>query len=251
MAIEKQLGTEDTQVRSMGSAVEIQPDTSREDQIREAAEILVANEEVLIDDEIAIDEPQISFNTNLAEVLPDDILGSIANDLLSSIKGDKQSRSEWEKTYTDGLKYLGMKFDEGRSQPFEGSSGVIHPILAESVTAFQAQAYKEMLPAKGPVKTEIIGARTIETENQAERVQEFMNYYIMNVMQEYDPELDQMLFYLPLAGSAFKKVYFDFVLNRAMSKFIPPEDLIVPYEAADISSAERITHVINMSSIRS
>ena len=248
MAIEKQLGTEDTQVRSMGSAVEIQPDTSREDQIREAAEILVANEEVLIDDEIAIDEPQISVNTNLAEVLPDDILGSIANDLLSSIKGDKQSRSEWEKTYTDGLKYLGMKFDEGRSQPFEGSSGVIHPILAESVTAFQAQAYKEMLPAKGPVKTEIIGARTIETENQAERVQEFMNYYIMNVMQEYDPELDQMLFYLPLAGSAFKKVYFDFVLNRAMSKFIPPEDLIVPYEAADISSAERITHVINMSS---
>ena len=180
--------------------------------------------------------------------MPDDILGSIANDLLSSIKGDKQSRSEWEKTYTDGLKYLGMKFDEGRSQPFEGSSGVIHPILAESVTAFQAQAYKEMLPAKGPVKTEIIGARTIETENQAERVQEFMNYYIMNVMEEYDPELDQMLFYLPLAGSAFKKVYFDFVLNRAMSKFIPPEDLIVPYEAADISSAERITHVINMSS---
>ena len=111
MAIEKQLGTEDTQVRSMGSAVEIQPDTSREDQIREAAEILVANEEVLIDDEIAIDEPQIGFNANLAEALPDDILGSIANDLLSSIKGDKQSRSEWEKTYTDGLKYLGINLD--------------------------------------------------------------------------------------------------------------------------------------------
>jgi hypothetical protein len=248
MAIDKQLGTEDnTEIRSMGSAVEIQPDTSREDQIRQAAEILVANEEVLIDDEISPEGPQIGFNSNLAEVLPEDILGSIANDLLSSIKGDKQSRSEWEKTYTDGLKYLGMKFDEGRSQPFEGSSGVIHPILAESVTQFQAQAYKEMLPAKGPVKTEIIGARTVETENQAERVQEFMNYYIMNVMEEYDPELDQMLFYLPLAGSAFKKVYFDFVLNRAMSKFIPPEDLIVPYEAADISSAERITHAINMS----
>ena len=248
MAIDKQLGTEDNpDIRSMGSAVEIQPDTSREDQIRQAAEILVANEEVLIDEEITPEEPQFGFNTNLAEVLPDDILGKIANDLLSSIKSDKQSRSEWEKTYTDGLKYLGMKFDEGRSQPFEGSSGVIHPILAESVTQFQAQAYKEMLPAKGPVKTEIIGARTVETENQAERVQEFMNYYIMNVMEEYDPELDQMLFYLPLAGSAFKKVYFDFVLNRAMSKFIPPEDLIVPYEAADISSAERITHAINMS----
>ena len=248
MAIDKQLGTEDNpDIRSMGSAIEIQPDTSREDQIRQAAEILVANEEVLIDEEITPEEPQFGFNANLAEVLPDDILGSIANDLLSSIKGDKQSRSEWEKTYTDGLKYLGMKFDEGRSQPFEGSSGVIHPILAESVTQFQAQAYKEMLPAKGPVKTEIIGARSVETENQAERVQEFMNYYIMNVMEEYDPELDQMLFYLPLAGSAFKKVYFDFVLNRAMSKFIPPEDLIVPYEAADISSAERITHAINMS----
>ncbi len=249
MAIDKQLGTADNpDIRNTSSAVEIQPDTTREDQIREAAEILVSGQEVLIDDEIAPETPQVGFNINLAEVLLDDILQSISSDLLSSIKGDKQSRSEWEKTYTDGLKYLGMKFDDQRSQPFEGSSGVIHPILAEAVTQFQAQAYKEMLPAKGPVKTEIVGARTVETENQAERVQEFMNYYIMNVMEEYDPELDQMLFYLPLAGSAFKKVYFDFVLNRAMSKFIPPEDLIVPYEAADISSAERITHVINMSS---
>ena len=249
MAIDKALGTEDNpDIKQMGSAVEVMPDTTREDQIRQAAEILVDQEQVLIDGEITPDIPQIGFNINLAEVLGDDVLASIASDLLSSIKGDKQSRSEWEKTYTDGLKYLGMKFDDARSQPFEGSSGVIHPILAEAVTQFQAQAYKEMLPAKGPVKTEIVGARTVEIENQAERVQEFMNYYIMNVMKEYDPELDQMLFYLPLAGSAFKKVYFDVVLNRAMSKFIPPEDLIVPYEAADISSAERITHVINMSS---
>ena len=249
MAIDKALGTEDNpDIKQMGSAVEVMPDTTREDQIRQAAEILVDQEQVLIDAEITPDIPQIGFNVNLAEVLGDDVLASIASDLLSSIKGDKQSRSEWEKTYTDGLKYLGMKFDDARSQPFEGSSGVIHPILAEAVTQFQAQAYKEMLPAKGPVKTEIVGARTVEIENQAERVQECMNYYIMNVMEEYDPELDQMLFYLPLAGSAFKKVYFDVVLNRAISKFIPPEDLIVPYEAADISSAERITHVINMSS---
>ena len=249
MAIDKPLGTEnDPNVKNLGSAVEIQPDTSREDQIRAAAEILVSEENLLVDGEIEQTAPVMNFNMNLAEVLPQDTLQSISNDLLSSIKGDKQSRSEWEKTYTDGLKYLGMKFDDSRSQPFEGSSGVIHPILAEAVTQFQAQAYKEMLPAKGPVKTEIIGARTVETENQAERVQEFMNYYIMNVMEEYDPELDQMLFYLPLAGSAFKKIYFDFVLNRAMSKFIPPEDLIVPYEAADISSAERITHAISMSS---
>ena len=249
MAIDKQLGTEDNpDIRNMSTAVEVQPDTTREDQIREAAEILVSGENLLLDEEIVVEEPVVGFNINLAEVLPEDILQNISNDLLSSIKSDKQSRSEWERTYTDGLKYLGMKFDEGRSQPFEGSSGVIHPILAEAVTQFQAQAYKEMLPAKGPVKTEIVGARTVETESQAERVQEFMNYYIMNVMEEYDPELDQMLFYLPLAGSAFKKVYFDFVLNRAISKFIPPEDLIVPYEATDISSAERITHVINMSS---
>jgi len=249
MAIDKALGTEDNpDIKQMGSAVEVMPDTTREDQIKQAAEILVDQEQVLIDAEITPEIPQIGFNINLAEVLGDDVLASIASDLLSSIKGDKQSRSEWEKTYTDGLKYLGMKFDDARSQPFEGSSGVIHPILAEAVTQFQAQAYKEMLPAKGPVKTEIVGARTVEIENQAERVQEFMNYYIMNVMEEYDPELDQMLFYLPLAGSAFKKVYFDVVLNRAISKFIPPEDLIVPYEAADISSAERITHVINMSS---
>tara|TARA_R100001126_G_scaffold85547_2_gene54079 strand:+ start:119 stop:2605 length:2487 start_codon:yes stop_codon:yes gene_type:complete len=249
MAIDKPLGTEDDpNIKVTGSSVEIQPDTTREDQIREAAEILITSQDVLIDEEIQQETPQLNFNMNLAEVLPEDILQNISNDLLSSIKSDKQSRSEWEKTYTDGLKYLGMKFDDSRSQPFEGSSGVIHPILAEAVTQFQAQAYKEMLPAKGPVKTEIVGARTVQTEDQAERVQEFMNYYIMNVMEEYDPELDQMLFYLPLAGSAFKKVYFDFVLNRAMSKFIPPEDLIVPYEAADISSAERITHAINMSS---
>ena len=174
--------------------------------------------------------PVEDFGANLAELIEDSVLNKLAGDILDSINQDKQSRSDWEKTYTDGLKYLGMKFDEGRSQPFEGSSGVIHPILAEAVTQFQAQAYKEMLPAKGPVKTQVIGARTVETETQADRVQEFMNFYIMNVMKDYDPELDMLLFYLPLAGSAFKKVYYDNVLNRAVSKFIAPEDLIVPYE---------------------
>ena len=248
MAIDK-LGTnEDPDIKVQGSAVEITPDTTREEQIAAAAQILVDDEQILIDDEIQEDVmPQMSFDANLVDFIDQITLEKISNDLLSSIQGDKQSRSEWEKTYTDGLKYLGMKFDETRSQPFEGSSGVVHPILAEAVTQFQAQAYKEMLPAKGPVKTEIVGARTIDTENQAERVQEFMNYYIMNEMEEYDPELDQMLFYLPLAGSCFKKVYFDNVLNRAVAKFIAPEDLIVPYEAADISSAERITHSITMS----
>jgi hypothetical protein len=250
MAIERrELGTENSpDIRVQGAAVEVFPEPSRADEIRNAAEILVAEEGILLDDEQFEERPpEMPFSANLAELVDDKTLGKLASDILSSINQDKESRSDWEKTYTDGLKYLGMKFDEGRSQPFEGSSGVIHPILAEAVTQFQAQAYKEMLPAKGPVKTQIIGARTVETETQADRVQEFMNYYIMNVMKDYDPELDMMLFYLPLAGSAFKKVYFDNVLNKAVSKFIAPEDLIVPYEASDLSSAERVTHAINMS----
>ena len=243
------LGTEnDPDIMEQGSAVTVEQEPTREELISDAAQILVNENEILVGDELVEQPmPQMDFNSNLVEFISEDVAKKLASDLTSSIKGDKQSRSEWEKTYKEGLEYLGMKFDEQRSQPFEGSSGVVHPILAEAVTQFQAQAYKEMLPAKGPVKTEILGARTIETENQAERVQEFMNYYIMNVMKEYDPELDMLLFYLPLAGSAFKKVYFDFVTNKAVSKFIPPEDLIVPYEASDISSAERITHVINMS----
>jgi len=249
MAIDKALGTEnDPDIFDQNRSIEVIPEQSRQEQISDAAQILVNEEEVLITDELEQEPmPAIEFDSNLVDFIDDQILQTISSDLLSSIKSDKQSRSEWEKTYTDGLQYLGMKFDDARSQPFEGSSGVIHPILAEAVTQFQAQAYKEMLPAKGPVKTEIIGARTIESESQAERVQEFMNYYIMNVMQEYDPELDMLLFYLPLAGSAFKKVYFDFATNKAISKFIPPEDLIVPYEASDMSSAERITHAISMS----
>ena len=249
MVIEKKLGTEDNpDIVESSRSVEVIPERTRQEEIRDAANILVTEEEVLLDDEMVEPEtPEEDFFANLAEYLDEDDLTKLSTDLTGSIKGDLESRSEWEKTYTDGLKYLGMKFDESRSQPFQGSSGVIHPILAEAVTQFQASAYKELLPAKGPVKTQIIGMRTAETESQAERVQEFMNYYIMNVMQEYDPELDQLLFYLPLAGSAFKKIHFDFVLKRAVSKFIPPEDLVVPYESPDMFSAERVTHVISMS----
>ena len=249
MAVEN-LGTEnDPDVFSMGRELEVFPEPSRQDQIREAAEILVADDQILIDEEIdaPAEQIQVSFDANLVDEIDATELSRLANDVLSSIKADKESRSEWEETYVDGLKYLGMHFDETRSNPFQGSSGVIHPILAEAVTQFQAQAYKEMLPAKGPVKTEIVGARSPEVEAQADRVQEFMNFYIMNVMSEYDPELDMMLFYLPLAGSAFKKVYFDTAIGRAMSKFIEPQDLVVPYEATDIFSAERVTHVLRMS----
>ena len=251
MAVDKKsLGTENIpDIITTGNSLEVEVEPSREDLVREAAEILVTEEGILIDDEITEEsaEPAMAFDANLVEFLNDSDLGRLAMDVISSIKGDKESRSEWEKTYVDALKYLGMKFDDTRSQPFEGSTGVIHPILAESVTQFQSQAYKELLPPKGPVKTEIVGARTPEVENQAERVAEFMNYYLMNVMQEFDPELDMLLFYLPLAGSAFKKVYYDTTLDRAMCKFIAPEDLIVPYESTDLTSAERVTHVLSMS----
>tara|TARA_R100000541_G_scaffold46668_1_gene53815 strand:- start:4805 stop:7297 length:2493 start_codon:yes stop_codon:yes gene_type:complete len=252
MAVERVLGTEnDPDIIETGSEMEIIPDQSREEQINEAANILITEEGLFTDDEMNQETEESNnaddFYANIAENLDPTDLTRLSSDLIDSIQGDLESRSEWEKTYTDGLKYLGMKFDETRSQPFQGSSGVVHPILAEAVTQFQATAYKEMLPPKGPVKTQIIGMRSAETETQADRVQEFMNYYIMNVMKEYDPELDQMLFYLPLAGSAFKKIYYDFSLKRAVSKFIPPEDMIVPYEAPDMSTAERITHVISMS----
>jgi len=186
------------------------------------------------------------FNENLAESLNNSDLGRIANELIDNIEKDKSSREDWEKTYTDGLKYLGMKFDDERSEPFAGASGVIHPLLGEAVTTFQAQAYKELLPSGGPVKTQVIGAYDSGVEEQAQRVKDFMNYQITHVMEEFDEELDQMLFYLPLAGSAFKKVYYDETLGRAVSKFVAPEDLIVPYYTTDLESCPRITNVVKM-----
>ena len=190
--------------------------------------------------------PEVGFAENLAEVISEKELSTIYIELVAAIESDKSSREDWEKTYTDGLKYLGMKFDENRSEPFAGASGVIHPLLGESVTQFQAQAYKELLPAGGPVKTQVMGAYDGLVEEQAQRVKEFMNYQILHVMEEYDEELDQMLFYLPLAGSAFKKVYYDETLGRPVSKFVAPEDLIVPYYTTDLETCSRITHVVKM-----
>jgi hypothetical protein len=185
------------------------------------------------------------FYENLAEVLDRADLGRIYNDCVADYKSDLASRQEWEKTYKEGLEFLGMKF-ENRSEPFEGASGIVHPLLAESVTQFQAQAYKEMLPPGGPVKTQVVGMGTPQTDLQAARVQEYMNYQITQVMREYDPETDQMLFYLPLSGSAFRKVHFDQTLDRPVSRFIPSEDLVVPYGATSLDNAVRITHVVDM-----
>jgi len=186
------------------------------------------------------------FNDNLAEYLEQDELDDIYSDLVDAVDADRSSRQGWEDTYKEGLDTLGMNYEE-RSQPFEGASGVMHPLLAESVTQFQAQAYKEILPSNGPVRTQVVGAKNPQTEAQASRVSEFMNYQLMNVMEEYDTETDQMLFYLPLSGSAFRKVYYDQNLGRAVSRFIPAEDLVVPYATTDIYSAGRITHIVEMS----
>ena len=188
---------------------------------------------------------QEEFNDNLAEYLEDNELSSIYNDLVDAVENDKASRQNWENTYKEGLETLGMNYEE-RSQPFDGASGVMHPLLAESVTQFQAQAYKELIPSNGPVRTQVIGATTPDSDAQADRVREFMNYQLMTVMEEYDSETDQLLFYLPLSGSAFRKVYYDQNLNRAVSRFVPAEDLIVPYATTDIYSATRITHQIEM-----
>ncbi len=249
MAIERKLGTEDNpDIVDQGKAVDIEAEApSFEEQLMESLEVTINDDEIIIDEAEEEVEQEMPFDANLAEYLDDYVLGSISKKLINDVESDKESRKEWMKTYTDGLKYLGMRFDEQRSQPFEGSSGVIHPILAESVTQFQAQAYKELLPAQGPVKTQIVGQRDANTEMQAERVAEFMNYYIMNEMPEYDPELDQLLFYLPLSGSALKKVYYDASIRRPVSKFVPSEDLLVPYEATDLLSAERVTHIVSMS----
>ena len=191
-------------------------------------------------------EAQKEFFSNLAEDMDERVLTRISNDLLEDYKKDKESRGDWEKSYTSGLDLLGFKYDN-ESRPFQGASSVTHPLLAESVTQFQAQAYKELLPSDGPVRTQVVGEITREKEQQAQRVKEFMNYMIMDQMEEYTPDFDQLLFYLPLAGSAFKKVYYDEVMKRAVAKFIPAEDLIVPYYATDLKDCERITHLVKMS----
>ena len=186
---------------------------------------------------------ETGFDGNLAEFIDPDVLTNISSELRQSYEDDKGSRQQWEEAYTKGLDLLGLNYNE-RSQPFQGASGVTHPLLAESVTQFQAQAYKELLPASGPVRAQVIGLATKEKEDQAQRVAEFMNYQMMHVMEEYDPELDQMLFYLPLSGSTFKKVYYDSNLGRAVSKFVPSEDLVVPYSATNLEECERVTHVL-------
>ena len=219
--------------------------------VGEAIEDAIENEEPveieIVSEEVTVsDEPPVEFAANLAETIEENELQNISSDLMGEYDSDKASREEWEKTYSQGLDLLGFKYTE-RSEPFQGASNVSHPLLAEAVTQFSSTAYKELMPASGPVRTYVVGEETQEKYMQSQRVKDFMNYQITNVMQEYTPELDQMLFYLPLSGSTFKKVYYDAQLGRAVSKFIPAEDLVVPYSATDIETCERITHRVQMS----
>ena len=183
---------------------------------------------------------------NLVELLPDEVLDPIGNELAQNYVDYKSSRRDWEQSYIQGLDLLGFKY-ENRTEPFQGASGATHPVLAEAVTQFQAGAYKELLPAEGPVRTQVVGKPDPTKEAQAQRVKDYMNYELMENMEEYEPEFDQMLFHLPLAGSTFKKVYYDDLLGRAVSKFVPADDLVVPYMATSLNDADSIIQTIKIS----
>jgi len=214
--------------------------------IPEDVDTVLDEEDNVIAGEVPEEVQEESFYANLAERLSDQELAKLGSELVADYDQDKRSRQEWVDTYIKGLDLLGFKY-ESPTRPFLGAAGVTHPLLAESATQFQAQAIKELVPSDGPVRTEVVGAQTDEKIDQASRVKDYMNYMLMNKMDEYTPDMDQMLFILPLTGSTFKKVYFDPVMNRACSRFIKAEDLVVPYNASDLSDASRISQIIQTS----
>jgi len=232
---------------SMGAGGQMMPEEESLDiELEEGQELLPEGIELADEDEeLEVEAEEYDHAANLAEVLDDSVLGELSSDIQAKFREDVESREDWEEAIAKGLGLLGINYED-RSEPFLGASGVTHPLLSEAVTQFQAQAYKEMLPSGGPVKSQVLGAPTKETEDQAQRVEDFMNYQITEIMEEYDPDTDQMLFYLPLTGSTFKKVYFDETKQRAVSKFVPAEDMVVPYSASDLRTAERVTHVVRM-----
>jgi hypothetical protein len=188
-------------------------------------------------------EDEDEFGQNLAELIDDGDLQSIASDLDEDIENDRNSRKDWEKAYTDGLKLLGLQFEE-RTEPWQGASGVFHPMITEAVVRFQSETITEMFPAQGPVRTKIIGKETPEKKEAAVRVEEDMNYELTEVMREFRPEHERMLWSLPATGSAFKKVYYDPNLGRQVSMFVPAEDIILPYGTTDLDTCYRLTHVM-------
>ena len=233
--------------KAMGAGGDVMPDDESLDiELPSTMEELPEGIELATEETVEVVAEPYNHDANLAEVLDDSVLGALSSELQNKVREDMESRSDWEEAIAKGLNLLGINYED-RSDPFLGASGVTHPLLNEATTQFQSQAYKEMLPSGGPVKTQVLGVATKQTEDQAQRIKDFMNYQIMEVMEEYDPDTDQMLFYLPLTGSTFKKVYFDPTKQRAVSKFVPAEDLVVPYSASDLMTAERVTHVVKMS----
>ena len=231
-------GGEDLKAEDVGTTVDI-----LQDQEEPNVEIVEDGSAIVGEEDQAIDA---GFAQNLAEVMEENELQSLANELVDKVENDRASREDWEQAYTKGLDLLGFKYEE-RTRPFRGAASVNHPMLAQAVTQFQAMAYVELLPSDGPVRTQVVGANSPELQQSAERVKDYMNYEITHVMEDYNPEMDQLLFQLPLSGSAFKKVYYDEALGRATSKFIPAEDVIVPYGASDLDSCDRLTQVLKMS----
>ena len=191
-------------------------------------------------------DEEIEFHSNLAEVIEDNELSRISSDLLALFEADKSSRGDWEEMYSQGLELLGLKIED-RTRPFRGAAGTVHPMLTEAIVQFQAQAFKELMPAGGPVRTQTLGKETLDKIQQASRVQDFMNYQITTVMKEYTPEFDQLLFYTGYGGSTFKKVYYDEQLGRMVSRLVLPDDLYIPYNGSSvISECPRITQRIAM-----
>ena len=213
------------------------------DQVEDSVQIIEDGSAIIGEEEQIVAS---GFNSNLAEILDESYLGGLASELTERVENDRASREDWEQSYTKGLDLLGFKYEE-RTRPFRGAASVNHPVLAQAVTQFQAMAYVELLPSDGPVRTQVVGAVDEKLQQAAERVKEYMNYEITHVMEDYNPEMDQLLFQLPLSGSAFKKVYYDEVQARATSKFVPAEDVIVPYGASDLDSCDRLCQIIKMS----
>ena len=224
----------------MEEAASMEPELEIEIVDPEEVNISIDGMEINIDPDRIDDE---EFNKNLAEECDEDLLEKLADDLLEDFSGDITSRKDWLDTYVEGLDLLGLKLED-RSEPWEGACNVYHPLLTETLVKFQAETMTETFPASGPVKTQIIGKETEENKDAAARVQENMNYQLTEEMTEYRPEHERMLWGLGLAGNAFKKVYYDPNLERQVSMYIPAEDLVVPYGASDLESAERVTHVM-------
>jgi hypothetical protein len=223
-------------------------DSSLEVLVTNPEEVAVMTEDggMIIDFEEGAEFGTPSFDDNIAEFMADDQLESLASELIQYFNADKQSRKDWEETYTKGLDQLGLKLEE-RTLPWQGACGVFHPLLTESVVRFQAESITEIFPAKGPVDVRIVGDIDQETQNQSVRVKDYLNYLLTEKMTEYRTETEKLLFNLPLAGSAFRKIYYDPTLNRPASMFVPAEDFVVSYGASDLTTCDRATHIMKKS----